>query len=58
MGALLQALEISFEMQKKKGNEKITRKKNLFQLAKCIFFPSLWTFLIFKPHNFPIFYSF
>jgi hypothetical protein len=41
MGALLQALEIIFEMQKKKkSNPKITRKKKLFQLAKHVFFSS------------------
>jgi hypothetical protein len=54
-----QALEIIFEMQGQKSNEKITRKKKLFNLQNTIFFsPSLWTPLIFKPHNFLISYSF
>jgi hypothetical protein len=39
MGALLQALEIIFEVQMKKSNEKIARrKKSFFQLTKCILF--------------------
>jgi hypothetical protein len=40
MGALPQSLEIIFEVQMKRSNEKITRKKEAFQLTKCIFFPS------------------
>jgi hypothetical protein len=38
MGALLQALEIIFQVQRKKNNEKLTRKKKAFQLIKRIFF--------------------
>jgi hypothetical protein len=37
MGALLEALEIIFEMQRKRGNEKITGNKNTFQLAEHFF---------------------
>jgi hypothetical protein len=48
---LPQALEIIFEMKKKRNNEKIKRKKKAFQLTKYDFL-SLWTSLIFKPHNF------
>jgi hypothetical protein len=60
MEALLQALEIIFEVQRKRNNEKITRnKKQAFQLIKDIFyFFLLWTLLTFKLHNFLIFYSF
>jgi len=45
MGMLPQALEIIFEMQRKRNNEKITRKKKI-QLLKQ-FFSSLWT-----PHHY------
>jgi hypothetical protein len=38
MGVLPQALEITFEMQRKKNNEKITKKKEAFQLIKHVFF--------------------
>jgi len=38
MGALLQALEIIFQVQRKKNNEKLTRKKKAFQFIKHIFF--------------------
>jgi hypothetical protein len=39
MGAVPQALEIVFEVQRKRSNEKITRKKKkAFQLTKCVFF--------------------
>jgi hypothetical protein len=34
MTALPQALEIIFEVQRKKSNEKLTRKKKTFQLTK------------------------
>jgi hypothetical protein len=53
MGALPQALEIILEVQEKK-------KKKVFQLTKCVFFPfsSFWTPFTFKPHNFLISYSF
>jgi hypothetical protein len=46
MGALPQALEIIFEVQMKRSNEKIARKKKAFQLTKCIFSPF---FLLFVP---------
>jgi hypothetical protein len=53
MRVLSQALQIIFEVQKKKSNEKLTRKKKAFQLAECPFFSlSLWTPLTFKSHNF------
>jgi len=42
MGALLQALEIIFEMQRKRGNEKITREKKNFPTCKTIFFSLLF----------------
>jgi hypothetical protein len=60
MGVLPQALEIAFEMQRKKSNEKITKKKKKsFPTYKtCFLFSSLWTPLIFKLHNFLISYSF
>jgi hypothetical protein len=38
MGALSQSLEIIFEVQQKRSNEIITRKKKAFQLTKLIFF--------------------
>jgi hypothetical protein len=38
MGALPQALEIIFELQMKRSNEKLTRKKKAFQLIKHVFF--------------------
>jgi hypothetical protein len=37
MGALPQALEIIFEVQRKKSNEKITRKKTSFLTHKMHF---------------------
>jgi hypothetical protein len=40
IGALLQALEIIFEVQMKRNNEKIVRRKIAFQLTKHVFFPS------------------
>jgi len=60
MGALLQALEITFfEMQRKNSNKKITQKrKKAFHLTKRLYFFLLWTPPIFKPHDFLIFYSF
>jgi hypothetical protein len=39
MRALPQALEIIFEVQMKRSNQKIVRKKKAFQLTKYIFFP-------------------
>jgi hypothetical protein len=39
MGELPQALEIIFEVQMKKSNEKIARRKiSFFQLTKCILY--------------------
>jgi len=57
MGALPRALEIIFEVQRKRNNEKKTFKKKAFQLTKCVFF-FFWTPPTFKPHNFLISYSF
>jgi len=39
MGALPQALEIIFEMQRKRSNEKIARRKKSFPTHKTLFFP-------------------
>jgi len=63
MGALPQALEIVFEVQRKRSNEKITRKKKNFPIYKIRFFffflsSTFWTPLTFKYHNFFISYSF
>jgi hypothetical protein len=62
MEVLPQALEITFEMQRKMSNEKITRnkKKNFPTYKTCFFFffPPLWTPFIFKLNNFLISYSF
>jgi len=58
MKALPQALEIIFEMQRKKNNEKITRKKISFSTYKACFFFFLKTPLPFKVSNFLISYSF
>jgi hypothetical protein len=66
MGALAlpQALEIIFYVQKKKSNEKITRRKVRFPTYKmcvcvCVFFfPFISTSPIFKSHKFLISYSF
>jgi hypothetical protein len=38
MVAWPQALEVIFEAQRKKNNEKITRRKKTFQLTKHVFF--------------------
>jgi len=38
MRALPQALEIIFEAQRERSNEKITRKNKAFQLIKLVFF--------------------
>jgi hypothetical protein len=58
MGALPQALEILFEVQIKRSNEKITRRKISFPTYKLgvFFFPPLWAFPIFKLHNFFLFF--
>ncbi len=56
MGELPQALEIIFGVQRKKINEKITRRKMSFPRKK-IDFVLFWTSLSFKPHNFLVSYS-
>jgi hypothetical protein len=38
MGTLSQALKMIFEVQRKRSNEKIARKKLVFQLTECVFF--------------------
>jgi hypothetical protein len=38
MGELPQTLEIIFQVQMKKTNEEMTRKKKAFQPTKCFFF--------------------
>jgi len=57
-----QALEIIFEVQRKRRDKKITTRKNkLSNLQNTIFFPSssyVWSTLTFKPYNFLIHYSF
>jgi hypothetical protein len=61
MKALPQALEIIFEMQRKKSNEKLTKKRSklfAYKTQFLNFFLSLDPFPIFKPHNFLISYSF
>jgi len=60
MRVLPQSLESIFEVQMKRVNEKMTRKKIGFPTYKTrfFFFPSLWTPHTFKPHNFLISYSF
>jgi hypothetical protein len=61
MGVLPQALEIIYEVQMKKSNEKITRRKISFPTHKMqffLFFSSLWTPPTFKASNFLISCSF
>jgi len=61
MKVLPQALKIIFEMQRKRSNEKLTKKEKKLFTYKTQFFKkilSFWTSLIFKPHNFLISYSF
>jgi hypothetical protein len=60
MGALPQALEIIFEVQKKRCNENIIRRKISLPTNKTCFLPffPLWTPSTFKPHDFLISYSF
>jgi hypothetical protein len=58
MGVLPQALKIIFEVQRKKSNEKIRRKKKSFPTYKTCVFSFLWTPLIFKSHNFLFFIPF
>jgi hypothetical protein len=55
MASLPQTLEIIFQVQRERINEKITRKKKAFQVIKhdfFLFFFPLWTLATFKPHNF------
>jgi hypothetical protein len=55
MGALFQALEIIFDVQKKRSYEKITRGEISFPTYKTFFIPflfPLWTPPTFKPRNF------
>jgi hypothetical protein len=52
---LPQALEIIFKVQRKRSNEKITRKRKSFLTCKTFVFSNLWTPLTFKLHNFLIF---
>jgi len=60
MGVLPQALQIIFEVQWKKINEKITRRKKKFQLPNtfCFFLPLLLDPPTLKPHIFLTSYSF
>jgi len=48
MGALFQAFEIIFEVQRKKSNEKITRKKISFSKLQNIFFSLLFQLSYFQ----------
>jgi hypothetical protein len=59
MQVLPQALEIIFEMQRKRSNGKIVRRKLSFSTYKMPFvFSSLWTPPIFEASNFLISCSF
>jgi hypothetical protein len=51
MEASPQALQIIFEVQRKRSNEKITRKKLSFSTYKTRFFVFLWTHLFFFSFN-------
>jgi len=58
MGALLQALETIFEVQRKMSNEKIARRKISFSTYKMSFFSlffSLCTRPTFRAHKFLVF---
>jgi hypothetical protein len=57
MGVLPQVLEIKFEVQMKRINEKLARKKKSFSTHKMSFF-SLWIPPAFKAFNFLISCSF
>ncbi len=57
MGALPQAQEIVFKVQKKMSNEKIAKKKISFPTHTDAFF-SFWTPPTFKASNFLISYYF
>jgi hypothetical protein len=50
MGVLPQALEIIFEVQKKRSNEKITRRKMSLPTYKMHFF--VFSFFSMDPSNF------
>jgi hypothetical protein len=60
MRALPEALEIIFEVQRKRSNEKIARRKISFPIHKMHFFSffSLWNPPTFKASNFLISCSF
>jgi hypothetical protein len=59
MGALPQALEIIFEVQMKRSNEKNNKKNNkLPTLTKCGFFPLFGPLLLSNLITFLNFYSF
>jgi hypothetical protein len=51
MGALPQALEFVFEVQRKKNNEKIETRKISFLVYKMWFFFLFWTPPTLKSHN-------
>ncbi len=59
MGVLPQVLEIIFQVQRKRTNEKLTQNKlSKIQNAFFSLFLSLWIPPTFKPHNFLISYLF
>jgi hypothetical protein len=60
MRALSQALEIIFEVQKKRSNGKTARRKISFSTYKMHFkkFSSIWIPLIFKASNVLVYFSF
>jgi len=61
MGELPKTLEIIFQVQMKKINEEMTRRKISFSTYKMLFFLFFLSFQTpstFKLHNFLIFYSF
>jgi len=61
MGALSQAFEIIFQVQRKRSNEKIAKRKVSFSTYETLIFflfSSLWTPPTFKSSNFHISYSF
>ncbi len=58
MGALTQALEIIFEVQRKRNNEKIMRKKKAFQFTKCVLFFHFGPLLLSKLITFLFFVHF
>jgi hypothetical protein len=60
MGILPRALEVIFEVEMKRSNEKIARRKISFPTHKKVLFlfSSLWTPPTFNASNFLISYSF